>query len=109
MSDPNLPKVSGLRRVSGKETRRASGIAFIAWTIAVYDFILFGTLLPRISESFGWSTSHALLVSTLVSVGTAIVVLLVGPMVDKLGRRKEMIIPGAGPAVSPAATAVPAT
>jgi hypothetical protein len=39
-------------------------------------------------EAFGWSTSHALLVSTLVSVGTAIVVLGVGPVVDRLGRRK---------------------
>lgn len=94
-----------LRRVSGKETRRASGIAFIAWTIAVYDFILFGTLLPRIAESFNWSTSHALLVSTLVSVGTAIVVLLVGPMVDKLGRRRGMIISVGGTAASSAATA----
>lgn len=96
---------AGLRRVTGAETRRASGIAFFAWTIAVYDFILFGTLLPRIEESFGWSTSHALLVSTLVSVGTAIVVLLVGPMVDKLGRRKGMIISVGGTAASSAATA----
>lgn len=105
MSTPHTPKVPGLRRVTGKETRRASGIAFIAWTIAVYDFILFGTLLPRISESFGWSTSRALLVSTLVSVGTAIVVLAVGPMVDKLGRRKGMIISVGGTAASSAATA----
>jgi MFS transporter, putative metabolite:H+ symporter len=105
MSSSNDHVGLGLRRVSGRETRRASGIAFIAWTIAVYDFILFGTLLPRIAESFGWSTSHALLVSTLVSVGTAIVVLLVGPMVDKLGRRKGMIIAVGGTAASSAATA----
>ncbi len=32
------PRPPGLRRVTGKETRRASGIAFFAWTIAVYDF-----------------------------------------------------------------------
>ncbi|MGY4650547.1 hypothetical protein [Mycobacterium sp. URHB0021] len=51
--------VPPLRRVGVRETRRATSIAFFAWTIAVYDFILFGTLLPRISESFGWSTSHA--------------------------------------------------
>ncbi|CDO08775.1 MFS transporter [Mycolicibacterium cosmeticum] len=97
-----------LRRVSARETRRASGIAFLAWTIAVYDFILFGTLLPRIEESFGWSTSYALLVSTLVSVGTAVVVLGVGPMVDKLGRRRGMIISVAGTAASSAATAATA-
>jgi putative MFS transporter len=94
-----------LRRVGIRETRRSTGIAFFAWTIAVYDFILFGTLLPRIQESFGWGTSHALLVSTLVSVGTAIVVLGVGPMVDRLGRRKGMIISVAGTAASSAATA----
>ncbi|WP_029112086.1 MFS transporter [Mycobacterium sp. URHB0044] len=97
-----------LRRVPVRETRTATGIAFLAWTIAVYDFILFGTLLPRISESFGWSTSHALLVSTLVSVGTAIVVLGVGPVVDRLGRRKGMIISVAGTAASSAATAATA-
>jgi MFS family permease len=94
-----------LRRVGVRETRRATSIAFFAWTIAVYDFILFGTLLPRIGEAFHWSTSHALLVSTLVSVGTAIVVLGVGPMVDRLGRRKGMIISVAGTAASSAATA----
>ncbi|ALU73434.1 MFS transporter (plasmid) [Rhodococcus erythropolis R138] len=105
MSETIPAPAPGLRRVTGKETRRASGIAFFAWTVAVYDFILFGTLLPRIEESFGWTTSHALLVSTLVSVGTAVVVLLVGPLVDKLGRRKGMIISVAGTAASSAATA----
>lgn len=94
-----------LRRVSVRETRVATGIAFLAWTIAVYDFILFGTLLPRIEESFGWTTSHALLVSTLVSVGTAFVVLGVGPLVDRIGRRKGMIVSVAGTAASSAATA----
>jgi len=98
----------GLRRVGVRETRRATTIAFLAWTIAVYDFILFGTLLPRIEESFGWTTSFALLVSTLVSVGTAFFVLGVGPIVDKLGRRKGMIISVAGTAASSAATAATA-
>ncbi|GAA1079765.1 MFS transporter [Tsukamurella strandjordii] len=105
MSESANPPVPGLRRVTGAETRRASGIAFFAWTIAVYDFILFGTLLPRIEASFGWSTSYALLISTFVSIGTAIVVLLVGPMVDKLGRRKGMIISVGGTAASSLATA----
>lgn len=105
MTHENTATPTGFRRVTGTETRRASGIAFFAWTIAVYDFILFGTLLPRIEESFGWTTSYALLVSTLVSVGTAIVVLLVGPLVDKVGRRKGMIISVGGTAASSAATA----
>lgn len=94
-----------LRRVGAKETRRATGIAFFAWTIAVYDFILFGTLLPRIEEGFGWSPSFALLVSTFVSIGTFVVVILVGPLVDRLGRRKGMVISVGGTALSSAATA----
>ncbi len=96
----------GLPTVSVKETRRSTKIAFFAWTIAVYDFILFGTLLPRIEESFGWSTSFALLVSTLVSLGTGLVVLFVGPLVDKIGRRKGMIVSVGGTAASSAATAL---
>lgn len=38
MSHAHVAPPPGLRRVTGKETRRASGIAFFAWTIAVYDF-----------------------------------------------------------------------
>ncbi|GLJ62431.1 MFS transporter [Microbacterium barkeri] len=95
-----------LRRVGVRETRRATGIAFFAWTIAVYDFILFGTLLPRIEEGFGWEPSFALLVSTFVSIGTFIVVILVGPLVDRLGRRKGMVISVGGTAASSAATAI---
>ena len=104
-TEPQGTDTPPLRRVPVRETRRATGIAFFAWTIAVYDFILFGTLLPRIEESFGWTTSRALFVSTLVSVGTAIVVLCVGPMVDRLGRTKGMIISVGGTAASSAATA----
>ncbi|GGA62349.1 sugar transporter [Pseudoclavibacter endophyticus] len=94
-----------LRKVGVKETRRATGIAFFAWTIAVYDFILFGTLLPRIEEGFGWEPSFALLVSTFVSIGTFVVVILVGPLVDRVGRRKGMVISVGGTAASSAATA----
>ncbi len=95
----------GLRAVGVHETRKATAIAFFAWTVAVYDFILFGTLLPDISDAFDWSTSHALLISTLVSVGVFIVFMFVGPLVDKLGRRKGMITSVTGTALSSAATA----
>ncbi len=94
-----------LPRFSIRETRKSTIIAFLAWTVAVYDFILFGTLLPRVKEDFGWSSSHALLISTFVSIGTAIVVLGVGPLVDRLGRRKGMMITVGGTALSSAATA----
>lgn len=102
---PTPPLNPRLRTVSSRETRGATGIAFVAWTIAVYDFILFGTLLPRIQDSFGWDTSFALLVSTLVSLGTGVMVLVIGPLVDRFGRRKGMILSIGGTAVSSAATA----
>jgi putative MFS transporter len=96
---------SALPRFAVKDTRRATLLAFLAWTFAVYDYILFGTLLPEMAKTFGWSTSTASLVSTLVSVGTAIVALAVGPVVDWIGRRRGMILTVAGTAVSSAASA----
>lgn len=99
------PLNPNLRTVSKRETTMSTTIAFIAWSIAVYDFILFGTLLPRIQESFGWDTSFALLVSTLVSLGTGIMVLVIGPLVDRFGRRKGMVVSIGGTAVSSAGTA----
>lgn len=98
--------VHSFRKVSLKETRFVTIIAFLAWTIAVYDYILFGTLLPRIEESFGWDSSHALLVSTLVSVGVFLVIILFGPLIDKLGRRKGMMASVGGSAVAGGASAL---
>lgn len=94
-----------LQKVPTPIIRMATVICMIAGIISVFDFILFGTLLPRISESFAWSTTQALLVSTFVSVGTAIVLFAMGPLVDKMGRRKGMITTVFGTAVSSAASA----
>jgi MFS transporter, putative metabolite:H+ symporter len=96
---------TALPRFGIKDTRRATVLAFLAWTFAVYDYILFGTLLPEMSKTFGWDTSTASLVSTLVSVGTAVVALAIGPVVDWIGRRRGMILTVAGTAVSSAASA----
>src|SRR6478736_2619092 len=85
-------------RVSKRETRKGTGIAFLAWVFAVYDFILFGTLLPVIKDDFGWSESAAIRISTAISIGTALVVFGVGPLVDRLGRRKGMLITVSGTA-----------
>jgi MFS family permease len=92
-------------RVGVRATRKATIIAFLAWLFAVYDYILFGTLLPEVSKQFGWNEATASLVSTLVSVGTAIVALAVGPIVDRIGRRRGMILTVAGTALASAATA----
>ncbi|MCW2574354.1 MAG: transporter [Modestobacter sp.] len=92
-------------RITVKDTRFATGIAFLAWVFAVYDFILFGTLLPEISATYGWSTSTATAIATWVSVGTFVVALLLGPVVDRIGRRRGMMVTLAGTAIASGATA----
>lgn len=92
-------------RVSIKETRRGTVMAMLAWIFAVYDFILFGTLLPSIQDDFGWSPSTAVGVATAISVGTFLVVFGVGPVVDRLGRRKGMLLTVSGTAIASAASA----
>ena len=92
-------------RVSRRETRKGTAIALAAWTFAVYDFILFGTLLPNIQKEYGWSNATAAAVATAISVGTAIVVFVVGPLVDRLGRRLGMLITVGGTALASAASA----
>jgi MFS family permease len=78
----------------------ASIVAFIAWTLSVYDFILFGILLPIIAKDFGWSTEFSTFVATWVSVGTFVVALAVGPIVDYLGRRTALVLTTSGAALS---------
>src|ERR1700750_787574 len=71
---------SGPDTITAEDVRRASWIAFFAWVFAVYDFILFGTLLPEIGKHFGWSAAEQAALATWVAVGTAIVALAVGPV-----------------------------
>jgi MFS family permease len=75
-------------------------VAFIAWTFAVYDLITFGNLLPAIQQSFGWSTSTASYVATFVSLGSLVVAVAVGPIIDLLGRKPALLVTTAGAAVS---------
>ncbi|GAA1223210.1 MFS transporter [Pseudonocardia alaniniphila] len=100
------PATKSFRRIGSRATRKATIIAFFAWLFAVFDFIMFGTLLPQISASFGWDDATASLVSTLVSVGTAIIALAVGPITDRIGRRKGMILTVLGTAVASALSSV---
>lgn len=92
--------------VSIRETRKGTLFAMLAWIFAVYDFILFGTLLPVIAEDFGWSNATATGVNTAIAVGTAIVVLGVGPVVDRIGRRKGMLLTVSGTAIASGLTAL---
>lgn len=61
---------------------------------------MFGTLLPRIAEDFGWTTATSTATATLVAVGIAIVAILVGPMIDYLGRKKSLVVTTAGTGIS---------
>ncbi len=85
---------------STRELVYPSIIAFLAWVVCVYDFIMFGTLLPRIAEDFGWTTATSTAIATLVAVGTAVVAVLVGPMIDYVGRKRSLIITTAGTGIS---------
>lgn len=78
----------------------ASIVCFLAWMLSVYDYILFGTLLPEIAKTFGWSTDFSTFVATWVSVGTFVVAICVGPMTDYLGRRAALVLTTAGAAIS---------
>lgn len=110
MTEPDLGVVgeSPWRKhmVSIRETRKGTLFALLAWIFAVYDFILFGTLLPVIAEDFGWSNATATGVNTAIAVGTAVVVLAVGPIVDRIGRRKGMLLTVSGTAVASGLTAL---
>jgi MFS family permease len=82
-----------------------SWVAFFAWIFAVYDFILFGTLLPEIGRSYGWGEAQQAEIATLVAIGTAIVAFMIGPIVDRFGRRTGMLTTVAGAAICSGLTA----
>src|SRR3954451_20626002 len=91
---------------SKRNTSIATVLALTAWTVAVFDYGLFGTLLPAMQRDFGWTAEWAYLVNTLIAVGTAIVAFGVGPVIDRLGRRRGMMTTIGGTAVASALTAL---
>lgn len=96
--------------VSAKAVRYASWVAFFAWVFAVYDYITFGTVLPKIAETFGWSTATSTAIVTIISLGIFFVSMSVGILLDRVGRRKSLIITTVGAALSSGLTALsPAT
>ena len=93
-------------RVSSKTMAYSTIICFLAWAFAVYDYTLFGALLPVISESFGWATATGTFIVTIVSIGTFFVAVGVGPLLDGLGRKPALIITTAGAGISSGLTAL---
>ncbi len=88
------------REITSGQVIYASIVAFLAWMFSVYDFILFGILLPVIAKDFNWSTEFSTLVATWVSVGTFVVAIMVVPIVDYMGRRLAVVVTTAGAALS---------
>lgn len=91
--------------VTRRDVRLATWICFFAWTFAVYDFVLFGNLLPILAKDFGWSGATATGLNTWVTAGTAAVAFAVGPLVDRIGRRKGIVIAVLGAAIASLLTA----
>lgn len=83
----------------------SSIVAFLAWVFSVYDYTLFGTLLPVMAEGLGWSTATSTAVATWVGVGVFIVSIGVGPLLDYFGRKASLIMTTAGAAISSGLTA----
>jgi MFS family permease len=57
-------------------------------------------LLPVIAEEFGWSTAQSTAVNTFATIGVFIVSLLVGTILDRMGRKRALIILMLGGAVA---------
>jgi MFS family permease len=104
--DASAQRVAKVPRVTERDVKIATWVCFFAWTFAVYDFVLFGNLLPKLAEDHGWSSAQSTGINTWVTIGTALVAFGVGPLVDKLGRRKGIIIAVIGAALASAMTAV---
>lgn len=88
------------------QVKYATLIAFLAWTFAVYDFILFGMLLPEIGRSIGMDEAAQAKLATWVALGTVVVALCIGPLVDRFGRRFGMVFTVGGAGICSGLTAL---
>ncbi|MFJ4208038.1 MFS transporter [Paenarthrobacter sp. NPDC089675] len=101
-TDPTTVEV---QKVTLRDVKIATWICFFAWTFAVYDFVLFGNLLPVLAAELGWAPADATNINTWITVGTALVAFGIGPIVDKIGRRKGIVLAVIGAAVASLLTA----
>jgi MFS family permease len=95
-------------KITKKTITQVSVVCFIAWVASVYDYTLFGTLLPVIAEDFGWSTAQSTAVNTFATIGVFIVSLLVGTILDRMGRKRALIVLMLGGAVASGLTGLAA-
>lgn len=97
---PRALKLPVIPDLSRGQTVYTTIVALIAWSLAVYDSITFGNLLPFIQKSFDWSTATASYIATLVSAAALVFALVVGPLIDLFGRRLALFVTTAGAALS---------
>jgi MFS family permease len=95
-----------LEQILPSDVKRATVVAFFAWVFAVYDFILFGTLLPEIGKHYNWDAAAQAEIATLVAIGTAVIAFAIGPLLDRLGRKAGLLWTVAGAAVCSGLTVV---
>ena len=81
----NVPSESASQRdrLTNKDVKIATWVCFFAWTFAVYDFVLFGNLLPELASDLKWTSAQATGINAWVTVGTA----LVAPLANVKRRR----------------------
>ncbi|KUN81317.1 MFS transporter [Streptomyces griseoruber] len=94
------------RPVTNRQITYATVLAFLAWAFAVYDFILFGILLPEIGKDQGLDSAEQATLVTWMSIGAVVLGLLAGPVVDKFGRKAGVAVTTAGAGVASALTAL---
>lgn len=91
--------------VTTAQVKYATLVAFLAWAFAVYDFVLFGNLLPQMGTELGWDAAYQATINGWVSIGVIFVALMVGPIVDRFGRRVGVMVTVGGAALFSALTA----
>jgi len=101
----STPARAGIHSFTPRDVKIASWICFFAWAVAVYDFVLFGNLLPVMAADLGLAEAQATGLNTWITAGTALVAFGIGPVVDRFGRRKGIVIAVAGAAVASVLTA----
>jgi MFS family permease len=108
MAKTNPPTTNDFRiePILPVDVKRATTVAFFAWVFAVYDFILFGTLLPEIGAHYKWTPTQQAEIATLVAAGTALIAFFIGPVLDKAGRKSSLLFTVAGAAVCSGLTVV---
>ena len=92
--------------VTNRQITFATVLALLAWAFAVYDFILFGTLLPELGKSLGMDEAAQAGLVTWMSAGAVLVGLVAGPVMDKFGRKAGMAFATAGAGTASVLTAL---